>query len=114
MSAKRPANLKEFAARSLSDSVRWFPESSKWTHTKRVVHFAMGISGEAGEVLEHVKKMHRGGSDLDAEAVAVEVVDVLMYCFDLAAELGETYGVEIDRLFEQKRALNEERFGGAL
>jgi len=56
----------------------------------RVVYPALGLSGEAGEVADKVKKIIRDGRD-DAEykgEIAKELGDVLWYCAVLAKDLG--------------------------
>ena len=56
----------------------------------RVVYPALGLSGEAGEVADKVKKIIRDGRD-DAEyrgEIAKELGDVLWYCAVLASDLG--------------------------
>jgi NTP pyrophosphatase (non-canonical NTP hydrolase) len=54
--------------------------------TGRLVHAAMGISGEAGELVDAVKKHWVYGKPLDTENVLEECGDVLFY---LVAMLNE-------------------------
>ena len=57
---------------------------------------ALGLAGEAGEVADKVKRIHRGDyadrqddSGFKAE-IAKEIGDVLWYCANLAEDLGYT------------------------
>lgn len=56
-----------------------------------VLYPALGLGGEAGEVLEKVKKAHRdhGGtfSRDRLDAISKEIGDVLWYCANLASDL---------------------------
>jgi NTP pyrophosphatase (non-canonical NTP hydrolase) len=59
-------------------------------HTGRLVHAAMGIAGEAGEVVDAVKKTWVYGKPLDTENVLEECGDVLFYVTALLHECGFT------------------------
>ena len=56
----------------------------------RFAVFALGISGEAGEVAEIAKKHLGHGRPLDIDALRLELGDVLWYVAALAAECGMT------------------------
>ena len=61
-----------------------YPEHMKVTYP------TLGLTGEAGEVADKVKKIYRDGRD-DAEfrgEIAKEIGDVLWYCAVLADDLG--------------------------
>jgi NTP pyrophosphatase (non-canonical NTP hydrolase) len=61
-----------------------YPEHMKVTYP------TLGLTGEAGEVADKVKKIHRDGRD-DAKfrgEIAKEIGDVLWYCAVLADDLG--------------------------
>jgi NTP pyrophosphatase (non-canonical NTP hydrolase) len=53
----------------------------------RVYYPAMGLSAEAGEVANKVKKIMRDGK-YDRDAIAAEIGDVLWYCAALAEDMG--------------------------
>jgi len=59
-----------------------YPE--KWN----IIYPVLGLTGEAGEVANKVKKFIRGDSELDKHAVAMELGDCLWYVSDLARNLG--------------------------
>lgn len=48
---------------------------------------SLGLAGEAGEVVEHIKKHFRDGK-LDKDAVTKELGDLIFYWFRLHTELG--------------------------
>jgi NTP pyrophosphatase (non-canonical NTP hydrolase) len=56
--------------------------------TGRLVHAAMGISGEAGELVDAVKKHWVYGKPLDTENVLEECGDVLFYLVAMLNECG--------------------------
>lgn len=47
--------------------------------TRDLVHMAMGISGESGELLEHVKKIYAYNKAVDREAITKELGDLEFY-----------------------------------
>lgn len=55
------------------------------------IYTALGLAGEAGEVVEHIKKMVRDNSRIPTperrEAIKKELGDVLWYVANLAADL---------------------------
>lgn len=67
-----------------------------------LIYTAMGLAGEAGEILNKVKKVLRGDYDLNDALradLSAELGDVLWYVSQLAGELGVNLGdVAIDNL----------------
>ena len=58
--------------------------------TDLLVKDALGLAGEAGEVVELVKKARFHGLPLDAAKLKIEIGDVLWYLTDLCAQAGFT------------------------
>ena len=73
------AEYQQLAARTLSPAQ---------TPDARLVNAALGLTGEAGEVAEHVKKHLFHATPLDRDAVVKELGDCLWYVAALAGVLG--------------------------
>jgi len=56
----------------------------------RILHAAVGVAGESGEILDAVKKSWIYGKELDVENLLEEVGDSLFYLQALANECGFT------------------------
>lgn len=109
--------LAALGARMVADSEAWFPSVHKRGRKATAMHYALGLAGEVGEVLDVIKKadicgwvtdcdLHADGKH-DAEALAAELADALTYLLALASRLG----VDLDAAYEAKRAVNVERWG---
>lgn len=69
------------------------------SRTKRLIHAAMGLTGEVGEVVDAVKKVQFGGRDLDRLALLKEIGDVAWYLNLLACEgTWETWITEANKM----------------
>lgn len=68
-----------------------------------VRNYAMGLAGEAGEVVELVKKHAYHGHPLDAERVAEELGDVLFYVAAMATACGLSLEQVADKNVEKLR-----------
>ena len=83
----------QLAARTLSPAQ---------TPDERLANAALGLTGEAGEVAEHVKKHLFHATPLDRDAVVKELGDCLWYVAALAGVLGvsldEVGTTNIDKL----------------
>ncbi len=67
------------------------------TYRQRLMLAGMGLSGEAGEVCDHVKKVAFHGDTMSRTALVKEMGDVLWY-FTLLASL---YGITLDEVMEK-------------
>lgn len=79
-----PPNLNQLAAEYLSNSARWFPDLHA-DDLGAAVHFALGLAGEIGELVE-LLAFTEPGDPLDA-ATGEELADVTIYALDLGAVL---------------------------
>mgnify|MGYP003501683523 FL=1 len=76
-------------------TMKVYPEK----HT--IVYPALGLSGEAGEIAEKVKKWLRGDKELDKEGLLKELGDPLWYITSLADDLGFTLQDVVDANIEK-------------
>ncbi len=69
-------------------------------------YLVMGLTGEAGEVAEKIKKLFRNGGAIDPVLLKYELGDVLWYLSTLAHELGFTLDdvaqSNLDKLWDRK------------
>lgn len=109
--------LAALGARMIADSEAWFPMVHGRGRKATVLHYALGLGGEAGEVLDVVKKadicgwshhceLHADGKH-DLDALGSELADALTYLLALASRLG----VDLDAAYAAKRSVNVERWG---
>jgi NTP pyrophosphatase (non-canonical NTP hydrolase) len=100
-------DMNDRAREAGQDSDRWFPRTQASGQLSLAIH-ALGVNGEAGEVAECIKKFLRGSIDQDTllQRVQMEIVDVMVYCYNLAWILG----LDLETLYDAKRKFNDERF----
>jgi NTP pyrophosphatase (non-canonical NTP hydrolase) len=110
------ANMADLQAAAVKDSKRWFPNSEIDVD---IVYHTLGLAGEVGEVVEIVKKIHRGDYTLEQaldpefmaakgkEPLDVEATDIFFYIINLL----EICGSNLLELYYAKRAVNNKRWG---
>lgn len=76
-------------------------------------NYSMGLAGEAGEVLEPLKKFLYHGHTLDKAKVSNELADVIWYVSALANTLEVDLGEALERNVEKLRARYPEGFSNA-
>lgn len=73
----------------------------------RLINAAIGLTAEAGEVADLVKKWRFHGKDLDAKEVLLEAGDVLHYLDECLYQVGHTLEEAMDsniaKLHERKK-----------
>lgn len=78
--------LNEYQEKALSTAI--------YSDNYKIIYPTLGLTGEAGEVSDKVKKVLRDkDSDFDKETnkqIALELGDVMWYCATLANDLGYT------------------------
>jgi NTP pyrophosphatase (non-canonical NTP hydrolase) len=98
---------------ALEDSERWFGDQMSMHTMRGLVHHALAMSGEVGEVANIIKKIDRGSLDLNDATVRhelhMELVDVFVYLLNLAGLLG----LDLEKGNTRKRSVNDARFGEA-
>lgn len=106
--------LNEYQSMALETAI--YPEEFK------VVYPTLGITGEAGEVSDKIKKLirdkgYRGGwieSDKDREDIALELGDVLWYVATLAHDIGFTLEqVAMLNYFKLQKRKEQNKLGGS-
>jgi len=87
-------------------------KTARYLHKNRYSYTALGLSGEVGEVSEHVKRILRGedNGEMSKERVKnlkKELGDVLWYLTQLATELGisldDIATENLKKLFSRKK-----------
>lgn len=67
-----------------------------------IVGFALGLAGEAGEVVDDIKKKYFHGRDIDPNHTVEELGDVMWYVANIATQLGtsldEIIQINVDKL----------------
>lgn len=99
-----PLDLKELVLQCLQDSYAWFPE-----YADDLFFQAACASGEAGELVNKVKKVVRGSAqyaDIEHQ-IAEEAMDTFIYIMNVFGILE----VDVMELYNAKRRANEARFG---
>lgn len=88
-------------------SQRWFPQC--WdTEQHAIMHHAIGLAGEVGEVCNLIKKQDRDGYDLDRNVkIRTEIVDSLCYLL----MLGDRFGVDWADEIKDMNDRNTKRWG---
>ena len=76
----------------------------------RLLHAAMGLSTEAGEFLDSMKKHLFYGKPLDKINLAEELGDLFWYCAIVADEFGVEFEQIMERNIEKLKARYGDRF----
>lgn len=101
-------NLDQLQQRAWADSRAWFPSVHRTDHDA-MVHFALGIAGEVGELVNLIKKINRSSTTVANVYTELchEVADVLIYLCDLA----EVLNIDLESAVNEKRQVLIERWG---
>ena len=87
---EEPMETTEITRLFASHVRRLFVKPSNSQPELRLVHGAVGVSGEAGELLDAIKKHWIYNAELDTENVKEEIGDLLFYAQAILNELGFT------------------------
>lgn len=83
------------------------------TYRERVLLAATGVGGEAGEVIDHIKKLCFHGKPLDREEFILELGDLLWYYTLLLSATGVSYTEVMTRNIEKLVARYPEKHPNA-
>ena len=72
----------------------------------KLINGAMGLCGEAGEVIDLIKKWVYQGHDLDRQRIAVELGDTIWY----AAEIAKGLGIPLETICKMNIEKLEKRY----
>lgn len=110
MNRGKIADLDEYQRRC-SEHAQWTgPGASKLGGLPPVIYCALGCGGEAGELLDKIKKLYRDReghmTPEDARGVMLELGDLLWYIGQLAAQMGWTLSdvaqANLDKLADRR------------
>lgn len=73
-----------------------------------IVAFALGLVGEAGEVVDDIKKRIFHGREIPLEHTAEEIGDVMWY----VANICNVYGFDLETILKQNVDKLTKRYGG--
>jgi NTP pyrophosphatase (non-canonical NTP hydrolase) len=92
---------------AVEDSHVWFPDIGHEPYD--LPFWLLCLGGEVGELQNKAKKWVRGSLSYDEvrPLLADELVDALVYAFNVAA----TLGIDLEAEYDRKRQFNSERFG---
>jgi NTP pyrophosphatase (non-canonical NTP hydrolase) len=79
------------------DSYQRFSRETAIEGENQILRYTLGLTGEAGEVAEKIKKKERGDYELDEEAIAKELGDILWYMARIADEIDYSFN-DIQRM----------------
>lgn len=103
------AKLQEYKClvQALESPVEIIQDQINWTHQARLLHAILGISGEAGELVDAIKKTLAYGKELDLINLQEELGDVLFY-IQLACNV---LGIQLVDIMESNMAKLKVRYG---
>lgn len=84
----------EYSKRALTNDCNYDAIDSRLaynTEMQRLIHGALGLSGEAGEVTDMIKKHVIYGKDLDVDHLKKECGDVLWYMAVILDAIGSSF-----------------------
>jgi NTP pyrophosphatase (non-canonical NTP hydrolase) len=107
MYEEQKADMKEIAEYQEFDAYQDFTdETAIYPEEKGLEYTALGLASEAGEYAGKVKKIIRDGNEVDVDALAKELGDVMWYVARCAAELdvylSDVAKTNVDKLKSRK------------
>lgn len=109
-------DYKDFDYPTFVDSLRAYHD--RMGLSGDILHSAVGISGESGELLDHIKKVIWQGHCIDCNYVNKELGDILFYftsmCNCVGTDIDEVRKLNIekltkrypDKVFDKDRSIN--------
>lgn len=80
------------------------------TKCEPIIGFALGLTGESGEVADDIKKKYFHGRDIDPNHTIEELGDVMWYVANLATQLNISLDEIIERNVNKLLARYKEKY----
>lgn len=100
-------------ATAVTETIDYDAVGQRLTKHARVLHHAMGLVTEAGEIMDALKKAAIYGKELDTVNVLEELGDIQWYVFRLIATLNEDFDMNtsMEQIMEVNIAKLRKRYG---
>lgn len=80
------------------------------TKCEPIIGFALGLTGESGEVADDIKKKYFHGRDIDSNHTIEELGDVMWYVANIATQLNISLDEIIERNVNKLLARYKEKY----
>lgn len=108
-----PLTIADMQRISMENSRRWFPTLHARGTEANLVHQTLGLGGEAGEVLNLVKKLDAYTAEQQPDGIMDKLRDELADVFTYLLNVAGLVDCDLAAEWERKQAVCEARWGDA-